>query len=84
MEEERRLRIYRKLAALGASEVCVEDEAGLIEALQKHHAQVGKAVRVDGRQRHRVRVVRLALFRFRKPFRKKPKRVRGALQVTTC
>jgi hypothetical protein len=48
--------------------VRIEHEAGRVGALQEHHADVRHSVLVDGRERHRVRVVGLAPLRIAEPF----------------
>src|SRR5882724_6579017 len=59
VKAERRLRMGQQLSALAALVVGVEDESAVIHALEQHHPQRGHAVRPDGGQRHRVRLVRL-------------------------
>ena len=53
-EHERRARIGVQLAALAAAVVRVEHEAARVHALEQHHARVGCAVGVGGREHHRV------------------------------
>ncbi len=52
---------------LGAFEIGIEHEAGLIESLEKNHPHIGHAVLVDGCQRHAVGVVDLLLRRVFEP-----------------
>ena len=75
---ERSLRAVAQFATLGAVVIGIEDEASFIEALQQHHADIGQAVGVGGRERHRVRIVWLRARRFLKPGCEKPQRLVGS------
>ncbi len=57
MEKGGGLRMGGKFAALGALGVCIKGETPRIRSLAKHHAGVGKVIRVERRKRHRFRVV---------------------------
>ena len=72
-----------EFASLGALPVGVEDEATLIEIFHQHHAQIGHALRIDGRDRHGGGIVGFALARQRQGLRKTLERLgfRGALTV---
>jgi len=67
--------VGRQLPALGAFEVGVEDEAGRIDVLEQHHANVGQPVRVGGGQRHGVGVVGLLRAGLLQPFGEEGERV---------
>ncbi len=60
VEQQGRVGIGGKLRALAAVEVGVKDEAVRPVPLQQHHPHGRPAVGRSGRQRHRLRVVRLA------------------------
>ena len=72
------------LPALAALEIRVEDEALRVEALEQHHAHVGQAIRIDGRQRDAVRVVRLGEGGFLQPGAEKLQGLVGLGEVTSC
>ena len=72
----------KDFAPLRALEIRVEDEAALVEPLEQNHPDIRHAVRVDGRQRHAVRVVGLALGGVVQPFGEQPERL-GALGEVT-
>src|SRR5690606_42092957 len=55
-EQERRLGNGRELARLAALEIGVESEAAPVYALEQHGARRGLPGRVDGRERHPVRL----------------------------
>ena len=82
MEKQRRLGLRDELAALGALVIRVEDEPVLVEILQQHHADIGQAVRVDGGERHGVRIVRLALLGLEKPGSEEAEGIASFREVT--
>ena len=59
MQDEGRLAGPVDLARLHALVVGVEDEGVGLDLLEQHHPHVGQAARIDGGERHRVRVVDL-------------------------
>jgi hypothetical protein len=75
MEAQRRLRIAGELLALGAFEICVENEAFDIDVLQQYHAHVGEPAGINRRERHGIGIVRLLRLGFGKPFAKDPERL---------
>ncbi len=72
-----------ELVALGALEVRVEHEARRIRRLEQHHANVGKAVFVHGRERHGGRIVDLRRRRILQPFAEQGERFAVGREVTT-
>jgi hypothetical protein len=75
VEAERRIGLAQKFTAFGAFEVRVEDETARVGILQKDHAHIRMAVRIDGRNRHRVRLVGLGLRGFFHPLGEERHRV---------
>jgi len=73
-----------ELLPLPALEICVEDEFTLVEALEKHHPHVRHPGRVDGGERHGVRIVRLARFGGVEPIGKQCEGVGPREKVITC
>src|SRR4051794_39444654 len=61
VEDHRRVRIRRQLAALLAPVIGEEDESALVEAFEQNDAGRRRALRADGGQRHRVRLLQLRL-----------------------
>ena len=64
MENHRRLLRGQQLATLRALIVRIEHEAairavGRIDTLQQNHPHVRQTIRIDGRQRHGIRVIGL-------------------------
>ncbi len=52
MKTDRRAGELAELGGLGAVEVGVENEAAFIDALEQHHANLGKPALIDGGERH--------------------------------
>ena len=70
--------------ALGAPGVGEEDEAALVQPLQQHHAGIGKAILVHGRQRHGVRIVGLGLAGLLQPLGEKTEWFGRFGEITGC
>src|SRR6266404_9034696 len=84
VKQQRGLGICGQLAALLAGDVAVEHETVGVVALHQHHADVGKALRIDGGERHGVGVAGLGLHGFREPVAKQRKRLLGIGEITGC
>ncbi len=67
MEQQGGPGVGRQFAPLGALQVGVEDEAGLVEALQQHGARIGQALGVDRGEGHGVGICRFRPPRLRQP-----------------
>ena len=67
VEAQRGMRLAQQLAALGAFEIGVEDEAARVGVLQQHHAHIRAAFGVDAGNRHRVRFIGLGFAGFFHP-----------------
>src|SRR5271170_96619 len=81
VEERRRPRLTVKLTPLGALDVGIEDETARVRALAQDHPRVGQSIGVDGGERHRLRIVDLRGYGFRKPELKERERVGGLSEV---
>ena len=78
------LGICGQLAALPAGDVAVEHETVGVVALHQHHSDVGKALGIDGGERHGVGIAGLGLHGFREPVAKQRKRLLGIGEITGC
>jgi hypothetical protein len=72
-----------EFAAFLAGFVGIEHEAALVEALEQHHPHVGQPVGIDGRERHRLRVVRLGSPGLLEPVCEQAERLVGLGKITT-
>ena len=70
MEAEGGLLRAQDFLALLAFVIRVEDKAALIGILQKHHADIGQALLIDGGERHAVGIIGFGFFRVGQPIGK--------------
>ena len=72
-----------QLEAFLAVDIGEKHPSVLIEALHQHHADVGQALGVDGRERHGGRIARLAAGRFFEPRSEQAQRLVRLGEITT-
>ena len=70
MEAQGRLHRPQNFLALLAFVIRVKNKAALIGIFQKHHADIGQALLIDGGERHAVGIIGFGFFRIRQPIGK--------------
>ena len=83
MKEQRAFAILIQFSPFLAVDIGEEYESALVETFHQHHADIGKAVRIDGGQRHGGRVAWLAAARLLEPSGKQPQGLVRLGEITT-
>ncbi len=82
MQDSGGLHIGLELTAFRAFRIAIECKSGGTGRFQKNHADIRQTCGIDGRERHRIRVVELALFRLVEPAVEHGKGLDGFGEVT--